>query len=132
MRDRGDEESWLRRVREGDAEAYAPLVERYQTQVIGFILRFVRHRETAEDMAQEVFLKAYQSIRTYAGKNDAAFSTWLLAIARNACIDASRRKKWPMEEISEQQPAFAGEAPQVRAVENARFHKLLDQGLTRL
>src|SRR6185436_14501479 len=105
------EKACLQRICNGDAEAYAALVDRYQGPLISFIHNMVRNMDLAEDIAQETFLKAYKSIRTFEGKH-AAFSTWLFAIARNGCLDVLRRNKWKAEEIDEEHPAFHAEAAQ--------------------
>jgi RNA polymerase sigma-70 factor (ECF subfamily) len=83
----------LERIRGGDSEAFAGLVERYQGPLVGFLNRMVRDKEAARDLAQDVFVKAFQSLDGYAGRNQAAFSTWLFAIARNGCLDLMRSRK---------------------------------------
>ena len=69
------------RVVAGEISAYDGIVERWQRRLVGLAWRFCRDRALAEDMAQEVFLKAFRSLASYRG--DAAFSTWLMAIAIN-------------------------------------------------
>lgn len=63
-------------------------VERYKRPVIAFAYRFCGSRETAEDIAQEVFLKAWKALGSY--KPRAKFSTWLFTIASNTCINRQR------------------------------------------
>lgn len=86
----GFEDSLVRRCKQRDAEAFGMLVERYQSRVYGFVRHMVREQEEAEDVAQEVFIKAFQNIERFDGR--AAFATWLFKIAANLCIDRARRK----------------------------------------
>lgn len=83
----------IERTRNGDSQAFAGLVDRYQAPLIGFLNRMIRDQEAARDLAQDAFVKAYQSLDLYAARNQAAFSTWLFAIARNGCLDLLRSRK---------------------------------------
>jgi RNA polymerase sigma-70 factor (ECF subfamily) len=87
------DEVLLQRILDGDREAFAGLVERYQGPLIGFLDRMIRDREAARDLAQDAFLKAFQSLESFMGRNQAAFSTWLFSIARNGCLDLVRSRK---------------------------------------
>lgn len=60
---------------------------------MSFIYNMVGSREPVEDLGQEVFLKAYRSLDRFDAGRGAAFSTWLFAIARNACLDFRRRER---------------------------------------
>ena len=74
--------------------------ERYRGKVISWCNRIAKDRDTASDLAQEVFLKAYRFRDSFRG--DAKFSTWLYAIARNHCLTAlkKRRAEPPQIEIT--------------------------------
>lgn len=74
----------------GDAEAFRQLVKRYERPVFGLVVRLVRDRETAEDLAQEAFLRAFRALPSYDPTR--RFASWLLRIAHNAAIDALRRR----------------------------------------
>lgn len=76
-----DEDSLLRRIIDGDKDAYRLVVGRYQDVVFSMILRQVGDRAAAEDLAQEVFVKAYVSLRRF--RFESRFSTWLTRIALN-------------------------------------------------
>jgi RNA polymerase sigma-70 factor, ECF subfamily len=76
-----DDSADVARVVGGDLEAFEGIVRRWQARLVGLAWRFCRDRAMAEDMAQEAFLKAYRSLRSFRG--EAAFSTWLIAIALN-------------------------------------------------
>jgi RNA polymerase sigma-70 factor (ECF subfamily) len=77
------------RVRGGDVEAFAGIVRRWQTPLINLAYRFCGDRGRAEEMAQEAFLRAYRGLESYRG--DAAFSTWLFALATNLYRSELRR-----------------------------------------
>lgn len=126
------EKKLIERVRCGDAEAYAGLVDRYQGPLIVFLYHMIRDREAARDLAQDTFVKAYLSIRSFETRNQAAFSTWLFAIARNGCLDAMRKRKRKFEEIRDDHPALRAEACQPGHVRDGRFRKELESGLNRL
>jgi len=78
-------------VRKGDQAAYAALVQRYQGFVFTIALRYVKSREDAEEVAQDIFVKAYRSLADFKGASK--FSTWLYTITTTTCISALRKKK---------------------------------------
>ena len=78
---------------------FEELVTRYRKPVFSICYRMVRQREEAEDLAQEVFVKAYRYLKQYNPEHK--FSSWILKIATNTSIDALRKKKldtMPLEE----------------------------------
>lgn len=81
----------LGRFHTGDHSAFATLVMRYQRPVYNFVLRSLGERQVAEDLTQEVFLRVVQGSGGF--QSQAKFSTWLFTIARNLCVDHSRRMK---------------------------------------
>jgi RNA polymerase sigma factor (sigma-70 family) len=81
----------ISRVLQGDHQAYAGLVSRYQNYVFTLVLRMVKTREDAEEVAQDVFVKAYRALADFRG--DARFSTWLYTIVNTTCITFLRKKK---------------------------------------
>jgi len=90
------------RVKRGDREAFAGLVEKYKQPVMNFIYRSLRDETEAEDLAQNVFFQVYKSRSRY--KQTAKFSTWLFTIARNLCLNEFRRRsRHPAESIEETQ-----------------------------
>ncbi len=82
-------------VRDDDAAAFEELVLRYQNRLVSVLEHLVGHREQAEDLAQDVFLRVYRSRKRY--EPTAKFSTWLFTIANNVALNArrslSRRKE---------------------------------------
>lgn len=79
------------RAMEGELPAFEKLVARYQNKIIGYSARMLGDQDEAEDVAQEVFIKAYRSLESFRG--DSLFSTWIYRIATNLCIDRIRAKK---------------------------------------
>lgn len=86
-----DEQRLIRKVLEGDAEAFAPLVERYSRPIFALVVGIVGQREEAEELTQDIFLKAYTHLASYGGRS--AFSTWLYRIACNTALTAVKRRK---------------------------------------
>lgn len=81
----------IKKAIEGDQAAYEKLVTRYRSGLYNMIYQMIKNREEAEDLVQETFMKAFNSLESY---NECyAFSTWLYKIAFNHCIDAIRKKK---------------------------------------
>jgi RNA polymerase sigma-70 factor, ECF subfamily len=81
----------VRRVDEGDADALRLLYERYGGIVFGMTYRLLGDRQAAEECTQDVFVSVWQTARSYRPER-ARVGTWLLAIARNKAIDATRRR----------------------------------------
>lgn len=85
------DESLVARCRAGDTEAFAVLVDRYRRRIFSLVLRMVGNWDDAQDLAQEAFVRAYQGLHTFDGRQ--RFSPWLYRIAVNHCISALRRKR---------------------------------------
>lgn len=81
----------ISKVLNGDHEAYAGLVNRYQNYVFTLTLRMIKSREDAEEVAQDIFIKAYRSLSSFRG--DSKFSTWLYTIVNTTAITFLRKKK---------------------------------------
>jgi RNA polymerase sigma-70 factor (ECF subfamily) len=87
--DTGQEIEWIKRAQRGESEAFGPLVDRYQRRVFSLVYHVLQRRDEVEDMAQEIFIKAFRSVRSYNFR--ASFGTWLSRIAVNHCYDHLRR-----------------------------------------
>lgn len=85
------DEALMLRYQQGEVRAFEVLLNRHRKPVFNFILRFVQSRELAEDLLQESFLRVIKSAANY--QRQAKFTTWLYTIARNLCVDQSRRAK---------------------------------------
>lgn len=81
----------IRRAQRGEEEAFTYLVERYQRRVFSVVFHLVRQPNEVEDLAQEVFLKVFRSIRSYNFR--APFGAWVSRIAVNHCYDYLRRQR---------------------------------------
>lgn len=85
----GTEAALIERCRRQDVEAFGKFVDLYQNRVLGFVRRMVPQPEEAQDVTQEVFIRAYQNFHRFDGRSSA--KTWLFRIAYNLCVDRSRR-----------------------------------------
>ena len=85
------EEALIRRVQARDEVAFRQIVERYQPKVFSIISRILRHRNDAEDLAQQVFTKIYFSIRSFDSRS--SLLTWIYRITVNECYRHLRRKQ---------------------------------------
>ena len=81
----------IARVLNGDHQSYSALVDRYSNLVFTICLRYVKSREDAEEVAQDVFVKAYRYMADFRGQSK--FSTWLYTIATTSSITFLRKKK---------------------------------------
>ncbi|HUN61803.1 MAG TPA: sigma-70 family RNA polymerase sigma factor [Candidatus Sulfotelmatobacter sp.] len=88
---KGDDRELVRRAQHGEKEAFELLVARHQGRVFAVAGGILRNREDVEDIAQQVFLKAYFSLKRFDQRS--AFSTWLYKITVNECWDLLRKKK---------------------------------------
>jgi RNA polymerase sigma-70 factor (ECF subfamily) len=79
-------------AQQGQPDAFSTLVDRYHNKVFGIVYRMCGSGE-AEDLTQEIFLRALTALRKFQFKGEASFRTWLYRIAVNACINELRRRK---------------------------------------
>src|SRR5208337_2002705 len=91
-----DDQADVERVLAGDISAFEGIVRRWQTPLVNLAYRFCRDRGRAEDMAQEAFLRAFRALGQW--RKDAAFSTWLFALATN--LYRSELKRIPARTVS--------------------------------
>jgi RNA polymerase sigma-70 factor (ECF subfamily) len=125
------EAEWLARAQTGDDEAFSYLVEAYQVPVYNLCYRMLGNAGDAEDAAQESFFRAYKAIKRYDPSRK--FSTWLLTIASNYCIDQHRRRRLPTFSIEEtptqdfpDRTAISPDNLLVRNEQQAQVRKLLE------
>lgn len=86
-------------VLKGDQLAYKVLVDRYQSFIFTLAFRLLKSREDAEEVAQDVFVKAYRSLSDF--KGGSKFSTWLYAITHNTGITYLRKKKQKIQSLDD-------------------------------
>ena len=94
-------------VKAGDDASFELLLHKYRTPLVNFLNRMVRDSATAEDLAQEVFLRVYRARNRYAP--NAKFTTWLYRIATNLALNALRDARHRQMEVSLGQPGESGE-----------------------
>jgi RNA polymerase sigma-70 factor (ECF subfamily) len=88
---RAETNQLIEEAQAGDQAAYTELVKRFEPQVLAVCLKMVHNHETARDLTQETFVKAFGALDSF--DRSFTFSTWLYKIARNTCIDHFRRCK---------------------------------------
>lgn len=81
----------ITQICKGDTNAYAQLVHQYKDLVFTLAFRMLKHREEAEEVSQDAFLKVYKSLRRF--KGDSKLSTWIYKIAYNTCLDRLKKNK---------------------------------------
>ena len=124
----------LARCRQGDDLAWEALVRRYQGRVYAVAYHFMRDREEARDVAQEIFIKIYRGLHTM--REGDRFLPWMLRLARNCCVDRLRRLKvrTPAAEVPvDEAPQIAAlqPSPEDASITGAR-HGLLYRAIARL
>ena len=128
------------RAREGDYASYEELIRRYQRKIYALVYNMTSNKEDAEDLVQDVFVKAYTSLKSF--KGDSSFYTWTYRIAVNRTINfLKKRKRNPalslddLDQAVERDPAYvelqARESP-VREVGLAELQKRLNEALQKL
>ena len=104
-----EEMAWVLQAQQGSDEAFTNLVDAYQKHVYNLCYRMLGESESAEDAAQETFLRAYQHLHRYDRKRP--FATWLLSIAAHYCIDRLRRRKFSITSIDQDEDEGGFELP---------------------
>lgn len=133
------ERELIAQARAGDPNAFERLVRDNQDRVYSLCLRMAGDRHEAEDLAQEVFLKAWQGLASFQGESK--FSTWLFRLTANLCIDAQRKRERRRSvepavslddpDSSWREPSDPRQDPQ-RQLERTERSRALDRALTRL
>lgn len=119
-----DDEALIKAILGGDTDRFSPLVTRYQTRVMRFILKYEYNTYDAQDLAQETFLQAFRALPSF--NHRARFSTWLTGIAFNLIknhIGRTPTKQHVHLDIDEQPedaPGFASDNP-ARDYENKQL-----------
>lgn len=102
------EQKFLEELIKGKQAAYSQLLDDYQQKVFGTCISFIPNKEDAEDVAQEVFLEIFKSIKKF--KGDSKLSTWIYKIATNKCLEFIRKKN-SKKRFAFMQTIFGNEIP---------------------
>ncbi len=119
-----DEESLVRRAKEGDHQAFARLYEENFDRIYRYVVIRIGDKMEAEDMTQQVFLKAIQSISSFKWKN-IPFSAWLFRIAHNQLVDHLRKKNRRVAAPLDESLLTSDSNPQLMAERNLDIEQLL-------
>lgn len=133
-----EEQVLIERARKGESAAFRELVERYQEKMYYFSLDLTGNHHDAEDLSQEVFIKAYRSLDRFRG--DAKLSSWLYRIAVNTNINKHRKKAYSAMKTEENLDTmnwetYSGADVSGNPEEQARavlLQKHIDEALNRL
>jgi RNA polymerase sigma-70 factor (ECF subfamily) len=134
--ERTDEEL-LAAYQQGDVGAFELLLRRHRAPLFTFLLRMLGDRQKAEDLAQETFLRIVKGAQAW--EQRARFQTWLYTIARNLCVDQSRRDRFRRTDSLDQEgpddePPMVDSVPgreidPARGAESARLRPVLQKAL---
>jgi RNA polymerase sigma-70 factor (ECF subfamily) len=89
----------VERYLNGDVDAFDELMIRYERQIYRVCYRFVENREDARDLAQEVFIKAFEHLASF--RQESSLKTWLYRIAMNHCINHVKKRSHEFVEVTE-------------------------------
>src|SRR5271168_3815642 len=132
QRKREEDAELVRLAQSGEEAAFEELIRRHQQRVFGLVNGILRRREDVEDVAQQVFLKVFVSLKRFDLR--AAFSTWLYKITVNECWDYLRKKKVrPLvyeadlseEQVSRLDGIASADRPQANTSEQAEVKEML-------
>ena len=119
-----EEDLWLEQARKGDRAAFGRLVEAYERPVYNLAYRMLSNRGEAEEAAQEAFIRAWTKLDSYDPARK--FSTWLLSITSNYCIDLIRKRRALLLSIDRPLPPHPAlmsdraDGPEAQAVDSER------------
>ncbi|GAB4134159.1 MAG: RNA polymerase sigma factor [Raineya sp.] len=124
-----EENAYIQEVLAGNTQAYAYLIHRHKSLVYSLCLKIVKNKQDAEEVAQDVFLKAYQQLANF--KQASKFATWLYKIAYNTALNKIKRKRVWLESIhheSDEHPTlqiedntFEGQFELLRLEEKSKY-----------
>ena len=135
-----DDLAAIEKASAGDGDAFETLVRRYQARVFTLAYRMLGDRAEAEDMAQEIFLKAFRALKRFEKRS--TFATWLYSIATNHCLNQleSRRRRPRLQELNRSARKEGNPGPLLdqvadptagadQAVERAELQRLVQEQL---
>ncbi|MDR1403553.1 MAG: RNA polymerase sigma factor [Tannerellaceae bacterium] len=117
----------------GDTATYVCILDKYSRRVYSLVFKIVRNKEDAEELAQDVFLKAFKHLDRF--KGESSFSTWIYRIAYNTAISYTRKKKHEWLAIEESAIVNVSEeavADALGETDSSGQMEILDKALARL
>jgi RNA polymerase sigma-70 factor (ECF subfamily) len=127
----------LAQLREGNARAFAALVDRHKDRGLTYALRIVGKREEAEEILQDAFMRAYRSLEQFRGES--RFGTWFTRILHNLCMTHVTRRREPDLSLNEEAPGGeqaanlpAEEPDPLEIMEDAERTRFVNGGIARL
>ncbi len=124
----------IKLVLNGNQQAYALLVNRYQQYVFTLVLRMVKSREEAEEVAQDVFIKAFRALASFNGESK--FSTWLYTITHNTSLSFLRKKKVVIHSLDNETVMLEADSKdsgmEANLVEQKSKNQMLDKAIALL
>lgn len=130
---RETDELIIGRVLSGDINAYSLLVDQYKDKVYSLVYGILRNEEEAKDLAQQIFIKAYTSLKRF--RKESSFSTWIYRIAYNTAISETRKSKRKVKSFDDQleKASSMDLSDTIEAEEEGKLRKeLLHQAINQL
>ena len=124
---------YIKKVLKGNLASYAILVEKHKSLAFTLALRISKNREDAEEIAQDAFLKAYNSLDTF--KQESKFSTWLFKIVYNTALSRFRKKQldsMSMEETLVSETYQEVDDDSLKVLHHKERKKIISEALTKL
>jgi len=131
--DNNSDQIYIDKVLQGDANAFAYLINKYKDMVYTISIKIVKSHEDAEEVAQDSFLKAYEKLDSF--KGNSKFSTWLYTIVYRNSITKIRKKKVATSDIDDyviDNYSEGSEFPQLEAIKNGEQQKYVREAIDRL
>jgi RNA polymerase sigma-70 factor (ECF subfamily) len=89
----GNEAEFVQRAKAGDVDSFSELIRHYESKIHGIVYRMCGPGEDLQDLAQEIFVRAFSAIGKFHYRDQASFRTWIYRIAVNVCINELRRRR---------------------------------------
>lgn len=127
------EQNHIERVKQGDREAFAFLVDRYKAPAFSIAWKILRNSADAEEVVQEAFIKVYHAIHQFRGEGK--FSTWLYRIVYNACISQVRKNRnscTPLDDVPEDRAGFYQLDDVLKQISDKQVKVLIQEALDEL
>jgi len=93
-----DDQILIKAIQNGDTKAYGQLVDCYKDLVYTLAIRMLKHKEEAEEVAQDTFIKVFRSLNKF--KGDSKFSTWIYKVTYNTCLDRIKKNKKHLNDVA--------------------------------